>query len=95
MAIILSWNFALGQQSMEKVLLNPEEIKTLIEQGKLREARAQILKMPRDFLEVKIFGEAQNNRNTLSRSTLLELDGNHLLLSLLLIVSIITTSHHI
>lgn len=49
MAIILSWNFALGQQSMEKVLLNPEEIKTLIEQGKLREARAQILKMPRDF----------------------------------------------
>ncbi|HCK05848.1 MAG TPA: hypothetical protein DHV98_05685, partial [Flavobacteriaceae bacterium] len=49
MAIILSWNFALGQQSMEKVLLNPEEIKTLIEQGKLREARAQILNMPRDF----------------------------------------------
>jgi len=49
LAPILSWNFTLGQQSIEKVLLNPEEIKTLIEQGKLSEARLQILKMPRDF----------------------------------------------
>lgn len=48
-ATLLSWNSMWAQQSVEKVLLNTEDIKTLIEQGKFREARAQILKMPQGF----------------------------------------------
>ena len=45
----------------------------------------QLFEMPCDFLEVQVVWQALYNRDTLPGGTLLELDGHHLLLSLLLL----------